>query len=53
MLNSRVGTDWAFRKKEAIASHLNISPNRAAALCTKLCQQPKLRRNEKETDAGN
>ena len=51
MLDSHVGTDWKFRKKEAISSHLKLSPDRVVTLCTKLCQQGKLRRNEKEADS--
>jgi hypothetical protein len=51
MLDSRVGTVWKFRDKAAISSHTNISTGRVIVLCTKLCAQGKLVRNQKEKDS--
>jgi hypothetical protein len=48
MLRSIAGTTWDFRRKGAISSKTNISTERVMILCTKLCAQGKLIRNEKE-----
>lgn len=45
LANSKLGTDWAFRSTEAIASHTNLSESRVESLCA---VHPKIRRNEKK-----